>query len=182
LRHARWIAACALIRGARSCARRGHCTLSDGNDKRGTPNGSDDTETNGSARRSAGACRSMPEPALPRRVSIGSDGQAASAPPWEGRGYGVQSSTWSSAVTSNYLGAFTSGGTRTQFRCDGARGRRRGRRRWSRRCERRIRRNHWQLEWVEKRCERQQRCSTVRRAKQSNWQYCRSTAREHGPK
>ena len=42
-------------------------------------------------------------------------------------------------VTSNYLGAFIGGGTRTQFRCDGTGGWRGRRWWWSRRCERRIR-------------------------------------------
>jgi len=85
-------------------------------------------------------------------------------------------------VTSNYLGAFIDGGTRTRFRGDGT-GRwwRRRRRWWSRRCERRIR-NHRQLKRLEKRYERQQRCSTTQRPKQSDWQYCCSTARQYGPK
>jgi hypothetical protein len=80
-------------------------------------------------------------------------------------------------VTSNYLGAFIGGGTRTQFRCDGTGGGRRWW--WSRRCERRIRNHNKRLE---KRYERQQRCSTIRRPKQSDWQYCCSTARQYGPK
>ena len=82
-------------------------------------------------------------------------------------------------VTSNYLGAFIGGGTRTQFRCDGTGGWRGRRWWWSRRCERRIRNHNKRLE---KRYERQQRCSTIRRPKQSDWQYCRSTARQYGPK
>jgi hypothetical protein len=85
-------------------------------------------------------------------------------------------------VTSNYLGAFIGGGTRTQFRCDGAGGWRRRRRWWSRRCQRRIRRNHRQLKWIAERYEGQQRCSTAKWPKQSDWQYCCSTARQYGPK
>jgi hypothetical protein len=84
-------------------------------------------------------------------------------------------------VTSNYPGVFIGGGTSTQFRCDGAGGRRGWRWWWSRRCERRIR-NHRQLKRLEKRYERQQRCSTTQRPKQSDWQYCCSTARQYGPK
>ena len=50
-------------------------------------------------------------------------------------------------VTSNYLGAFIDGGTRTRFRCHGTGRWWRGRRRWwSRRCERRIRNHNKRLE------------------------------------
>ena len=83
-------------------------------------------------------------------------------------------------VTSNYPGAFIAGGTRTQFRCDGAGGWRGRRWWWSRRCERRIR--YRQLKRLEKRSKQQQRCSTAQRPKQSDWQYCCSTARQYGPK
>ena len=93
--------------------------------------------------------------------------------------------TWSfQHVASKNLGAFIGGGTRTQFRCVGAGGRRRWRGRrwqWSRWSERRSR-NQRQLKRLDKRSERQQRCSTPRRSKQSNWQHRGSTPRQHGPK
>jgi hypothetical protein len=84
-------------------------------------------------------------------------------------------------VTSNYLGAFIGGGTRTQFRCNGTGGWCGRRWQWSRWRERRSR-NHRQLKQLAKQYERQQRCSTARRPKQSDWQYCCSTARQYGPK
>jgi hypothetical protein len=140
-----------------------------------------DIETNGSARRSAVACRSMAESLFLRRCS--------SAPTVGGKrsSFG-RSATMASIfqhgvqhVTSNYHGAFIGGGTRAQFRCDGAGGWRGRRRWWSRRCERRIW-NHRQLTRLDEWYERQQRCSTAQRPKQPNWQYCCSTARQYGPK
>jgi hypothetical protein len=93
-------------------------------------------------------------------------------------------------VASKDLCDFICGGTRTQFRCVGAGGwrrrrwRRRGRRgrrwQWSRWSGRRIR-NHRQLKRPEQRSERQQRYSTLRRPKRSDWQWRCSTPRQHGP-
>ena len=82
---------------------------------------------------------------------------------------------------SKNLGAFIGGGTRTQFRCNGTGGWRRRRWQWSRWSKRRSR-NHRQLKRLAKQYERQQRCSTAQRPKQSDWQYCCSTARQYGPK
>jgi hypothetical protein len=95
-------------------------------------------------------------------------------------------------VSSKSISTVICGGTRTQFRCVGARGwrrrrwRRRGRRgrrwQWSRWSERRIR-NHRQLdERPEQRSERQQRYSTLRRPKRSEGQWRCSIPRQHGPK
>ena len=82
-------------------------------------------------------------------------------------------------VTSNYLGAFIGGGT--QFRCDGAGGGAGGGGGGAGGASGASGGNHRQLKRLDERYERQRRCSTVPRPKQSNWQYCCPTARQYGP-